>query len=102
MSWDSQARHPCVTWLQGHTAHATEEEARDLVLKILGWYRCIYEDLMAVPVIPGWKSEKEKFDGADATSTIEVRSLPVTPMRARTVDRMTLARSRCASATPTE
>lgn len=42
------------------------------MLKILGWYRCIYEDLMAVPVIPGWKSEKEKFDGADATSTVEV------------------------------
>lgn len=46
-----------------------------LVLKILEWYRAIYEDLMAVPVIPGWKSEKEKFDGADATSTIEVRPL---------------------------
>lgn len=59
--------------MQGHTAHATEDEARELVLKILGWYRMIYEDLMAVPVIPGWKSEKEKFDGADATSTIEVR-----------------------------
>ena len=45
------------------------------MLKILGWYRCIYEDLMAVPVIPGWKSEKEKFDGADATSTVEVPRL---------------------------
>lgn len=59
--------------LQGHTAHATEEEAEKLVLKILEWYRGIYEELLAVPVVPGWKSEKEKFAGADKTATVEVR-----------------------------
>jgi prolyl-tRNA synthetase len=61
-------------WLQGHTAHATEEEAEELVLKILEWYRGIYEELLAVPVVPGWKSEKEKFAGAHKTSTVEVRT----------------------------
>ena len=59
--------------VQGHTAHATEQEAEKLVLVILDWYRRIYEELLAVPVVPGWKSEKEKFAGADKTSTVEVR-----------------------------
>lgn len=60
-------------FVQGHTAHATEEEAEALVLKILDWYRGIYEELMAVPVVPGWKSDKERFAGAEKTATVEVR-----------------------------
>jgi prolyl-tRNA synthetase len=44
------------------------------VLKILEWYKGIYEELLAVPVVSGWKSEKEKFAGADKTSTVEVRA----------------------------
>jgi prolyl-tRNA synthetase len=63
-----------MTELQGHTAHATEAESRDMVAQILEWYRGIYEELLAVPVIPGWKSQKEKFAGADDTSTVEVCS----------------------------
>ena len=41
------------------------------VLEILGYYRRIYEDVLAVPVFPGQKSEKEKFAGADYTTTVE-------------------------------
>ena len=44
-----------------------------MVLQILEWYKGIYEALMAVPVVPGWKSAKEKFAGADATATVEAR-----------------------------
>lgn len=58
-------------WQEGHTAHETLDGALEEVLQILEWYRGIYEDLMAVPVIRGWKSEKEKFAGAYKTSTVE-------------------------------
>jgi prolyl-tRNA synthetase len=43
------------------------------VLQILEWYAGIYEELLAVPVVRGWKSEKEKFAGAYKTATVEVR-----------------------------
>jgi prolyl-tRNA synthetase len=46
------------------------------VLQILDWYRGIYEELLAIPVVPGWKSDEEKFAGADRTSTVEVSSMP--------------------------
>ena len=41
------------------------------VLDILTLYQRVYEELLAVPVIPGWKTEKEKFAGGDYTTTIE-------------------------------
>ena len=67
-------RQHCVAdYLQGHTAHASEEEAREMVMQILEWYAAIYEELLAVPVVRGWKSQKEKFAGADATATVEAR-----------------------------
>ena len=58
-------------WQEGHTAHLTKAEADKEVLEILEYYRQIYEDLLAVPVIPGIKSEKEKFAGGLYTTTVE-------------------------------
>lgn len=58
-------------WQEGHTAHATQAEAREETLRILEIYRSFAEDVMAVPVVTGVKSEGEKFPGADATFTIE-------------------------------
>jgi len=58
-------------WQEGHTAFATKKEADEEVLAILELYRRVYEDLLAVPVILGKKSEKEKFAGGDYTTTCE-------------------------------
>ncbi|KAG6831070.1 ribose-phosphate pyrophosphokinase 1 [Tricholoma furcatifolium] len=58
-------------WQEGHTAHLTKAEADAEVRQILDLYRQVYEDLLAVPVIPGIKSEKEKFAGALYTTTLE-------------------------------
>ncbi|KAF4701679.1 hypothetical protein FOZ63_016212, partial [Perkinsus olseni] len=58
-------------WQEGHTAHATKEEAVELVYKILDLYKMLYEELLAVPVVQGVKSEMEKFAGGEATTTCE-------------------------------
>jgi prolyl-tRNA synthetase len=58
-------------WQEGHTAHANEEEAREETMKILDIYREFAEDIMAVPVLAGLKSENEKFAGAVDTYSIE-------------------------------
>lgn len=58
-------------WQEGHTAHMTEEEAGVEVLQILDFYAAAYEDLLAVPVIKGVKTDNEKFAGAKYTTTIE-------------------------------
>lgn len=58
-------------WQEGHTAHATKEEADTEVRQILDFYAGAYEELLAVPMVKGVKSEKEKFAGADYTTTIE-------------------------------
>lgn len=58
-------------WQEGHSAFATKEEADKEVLEILEYYRSVYEDLLAVPVSKGRKTDKEKFAGADYTTTIE-------------------------------
>jgi prolyl-tRNA synthetase len=58
-------------WQEGHTAHLTEEGAAEEVLQILDHYRHVYEDLLAVPVVPGKKTEKEKFAGGYYTTTVE-------------------------------
>src|SRR5690606_9460252 len=57
-------------WQEGHTAHATHEEAEQESLTILGIYKRFCEEWMAVPVIDGKKSEGEKFPGAEHTYTI--------------------------------
>jgi len=58
-------------WQEGHSAFATEKEAEAEVLEILEFYRSVYEDLLAVPVTKGRKTEKEKFAGASYTTTVE-------------------------------
>jgi prolyl-tRNA synthetase len=58
-------------WQEGHTAHATKEGAEEEALKMLDVYKEVYEDLLAIPVIPGKKTESEKFPGALHTLTLE-------------------------------
>ncbi len=58
-------------WQEGHTAHATAEEAQEETMRMLGVYKDFAENVLAIPVITGQKSEKEKFAGADATYTME-------------------------------
>lgn len=58
-------------WQEGHTAHSTHGEAEEMVLKALEWYRGVYEELLAIPVIKGYKTEKEKFAGGHRTTTVE-------------------------------
>ncbi|CAD6515204.1 Proline--tRNA ligase [metagenome] len=58
-------------WQEGHTVHAVQEEAENEVMKILEIYKKTVEDELAIPVITGKKSEKEKFVGAVYTTTME-------------------------------
>lgn len=58
-------------WQEGHTAHATHEEALKEVLKMLDVYATFARDWMAMPVTKGKKSETERFAGAEASYTIE-------------------------------
>ncbi|XP_058799801.1 bifunctional glutamate/proline--tRNA ligase isoform X2 [Phymastichus coffea] len=58
-------------WQEGHTAFATKTEADEEVLIILDLYARIYEEYLAIPVVKGRKTEKEKFAGGDYTTTVE-------------------------------
>lgn len=58
-------------WQEGHTAHATAEEAQEETIKMLNVYADFFKDALAIPVVKGQKTEKEKFAGAEATYTIE-------------------------------
>ncbi len=58
-------------WQEGHTVHASKEEAEEEAMLILSIYKEIMERYLAIPVIVGYKSEKEKFVGADYTLTLE-------------------------------
>ncbi len=58
-------------WQEGHTVHATQEEAEKEVMKILDIYKNTVESELAIPVTTGKKSEKEKFVGAEYTTTME-------------------------------
>jgi bifunctional glutamyl/prolyl-tRNA synthetase len=58
-------------WQEGHTAYATKEEADQEVKTILDLYARIYTDILAIPVVKGRKTEKEKFAGGDYTLTVE-------------------------------
>ena len=58
-------------WQEGHTAHATAEEAETRTIQMLNLYADFCEEVLAMPVIRGRKTEKEKFAGAEATYTIE-------------------------------
>ncbi len=58
-------------WQEGHTAHATAEDAEARTVQMLNLYADFCEEVLAMPVIKGRKTEKEKFAGAEATYTIE-------------------------------
>lgn len=58
-------------WQEGHTAHATAEEAQERTIQMLNVYADFCEQELAIPVIKGQKTDKEKFAGAHATYTIE-------------------------------
>jgi prolyl-tRNA synthetase len=58
-------------WQEGHTVHADEEEAKEEVMLILEIYQRLIEDHLAIATIAGLKSEKEKFVGAEYTTTLE-------------------------------
>lgn len=58
-------------WQEGHTAHATQEEAQEETIRMLNVYAEFCENVLAIPMIKGLKTEKEKFAGAMATYTIE-------------------------------
>jgi prolyl-tRNA synthetase len=60
-----------ILWQEGHTAHATSEEAREETMRMLGVYQTFVQDFLAVPVITGEKTPSERFPGAEATYTIE-------------------------------
>lgn len=74
--WETKATRPFLRtreflWQEGHTAHATVEEADREVMEILGIYKDLMEKLLAIPVVVGKKSELEKFAGALYTATLE-------------------------------
>ena len=58
-------------WQEGHTAHATAKEAEEETIRMLNVYAQFCEEVLALPVIKGQKTEKEKFAGAEATYSIE-------------------------------
>lgn len=58
-------------WQEGHTAHATAEEAQERTIQMLNLYADFCERVLAIPMITGRKTEKEKFAGAESTYTIE-------------------------------
>ncbi|WP_139905890.1 proline--tRNA ligase [Clostridium thermarum] len=58
-------------WQEGHTVHATAEEAQQETIRMLNVYAAHCEEILAIPVVKGQKTEKEKFAGAKATYTIE-------------------------------
>ena len=58
-------------WQEGHTAHATAEEAEERTIQMLNVYADFCEEVLAMPVVKGKKTDKEKFAGAESTYTIE-------------------------------
>ena len=75
MRWEMRTRMFLRTteflWQEGHTAHATEAEAREETLKMLEVYREVSENVLSMPVITGEKSAGERFPGAEQTYSIE-------------------------------
>ena len=60
-----------ILWQEGHTMHATEKDARAETLRMLNVYETFQKDYLAIPVITGLKTDKEKFAGAEETYTVE-------------------------------
>ncbi len=75
MRWEKETR-PFLRsreflWQEGHTIHETAKEAEEETRNMLGVYKKFFEEFLAIPVITGRKTEKEKFAGAEYTLTIE-------------------------------
>ena len=64
-------RHREFLWQEGHTMHATAEEAREETQRMLNVYADFMENVLAMPVVKGQKTDKEKFNGAEETYTVE-------------------------------
>ena len=64
-------RHREFLWQEGHTMHATAEEAREETMRMLNVYADFLENVLAMPVVRGRKTDKEKFNGAEETYTVE-------------------------------
>ena len=64
-------RHREFLWQEGHTMHATAEEAREETERMLNVYADFCENVLAMPVTRGQKTDKEKFNGAEETYTVE-------------------------------
>ena len=64
-------RHREFLWQEGHTMHATEEDARQETMDMLNIYADFMENVLAMPVVKGRKTDKEKFNGAEETYTVE-------------------------------
>ena len=64
-------RHREFLWQEGHTMHATAEEAMAETERMFNIYADFYRDVLAIPVVKGRKTDKEKFSGAEATYTVE-------------------------------
>ncbi len=71
-------------WQEGHTVHASEEEAMEETLKMLDLYRAFAEETLAIPVFTGRKTEKEKFAGGLATFGMEAMMLDGKSLQAGT------------------
>lgn len=88
MRWEKTTRPFLRTseflWQEGHTVHATEEEAMEETLRMLEVYREFAENVLAIPVFVGRKTEKEKFAGAVATFGMEAMMLDGKSLQAGT------------------
>lgn len=88
MRWEKNTRPFLRTseflWQEGHTIHATREEAEAETLKMLGVYEEFMRNVLAIPVLTGRKTEKEKFAGAAATYSMEAMMLDGKSLQAGT------------------
>ncbi|MBQ9513706.1 MAG: proline--tRNA ligase [Clostridia bacterium] len=88
MRWEKTTRPFLRTseflWQEGHTVHASEEEAMEETMKMLEVYRSFAEETLAIPVFTGRKTEKEKFAGAVATFGMEAMMLDGKSLQAGT------------------
>lgn len=75
LRWEKTARpflrHREFLWQEGHTMHATSEEAKTETQQMLNIYADFCENILAMPVVKGRKTDKEKFNGAEETYTVE-------------------------------
>lgn len=88
MRWEKTTRPFLRTseflWQEGHTVHATEEEAMEETMRMLKVYKDFAEETLAIPVLTGRKTEKEKFAGAVATFGMEAMMLDGKSLQAGT------------------